>query len=101
MAWTNPKYAAMARAIEAMAPGDILPLAKDGKSYICPNCQAGTGKNGKGTGIKFFTDRYPHFHCFACGCHGDMVSIAALNLGIKEQGAAQLKAVCHHFNIGG
>ena len=34
-------------AIRYLEPG-FLPLARNRKSYICPNCGSGSGKNGSG-----------------------------------------------------
>ena len=95
--WTNSEYAALAAQIDAMSAEQIVPLAKDGITYVCPQCGSGTGP--KGTGMKHYTDGQPHFHCYACGCHGDHVTIAAMHLGIQETGIKQLLAVAELFGL--
>lgn len=45
---------------------DFLKLAKDGKSYICPFCDNGTGDDGTGITPAFIGGAWL-FHCFKCG----------------------------------
>ena len=51
---------------ESLLAKGVLTLANDKKSYVCPYCGNGTGKDGDG--IKpFFKDGVYLYNCFKCG----------------------------------
>ena len=85
--------------IHAADPAPIYSLmaqAKDGKSYICPYCQNGTGENGDG--IKIDPDHGGRFHCFKCGHTGDAVDLYQQITGEADHMAAT-KAVARLYGI--
>ena len=72
-------------------PGEWLTRDGSGEGYVCPICGSGSGKSG--TGLR----QYPgsktgtHWHCFACGFHGDMVDFAGkVKYGVEPQGRADV-----------
>lgn len=72
-----------------------------GKSFVCPICKSGTGKNG--TGIQQAPDKI-HFTCFAGNCfsNADIIDIIGLENHIPLDNAhfiERLKASCTAFNI--
>ena len=55
----------------------VISLAKDGKSYVCPNCGNGTGKSGDG----IIPGKSPEgawlYHCFSCGAGFNNIKLLA------------------------
>ncbi len=85
--------------IHAADPAPIYTLmapAKDGKSYVCPYCQNGTGENGDG--IHIDPDHGGRFHCFKCGHTGDAVDLYQQITGEADHMAAT-KAVAELYGI--
>jgi len=85
--------------IHAADPAPIYTLmaqAKDGKSYICPYCQNGTGESGDG--IKIDPNHGGRFHCFKCGHTGDAVDLYQQITGEADHMAAT-KAVARLYGI--
>ena len=64
-----------------------LPLANDGKSYVCPVCDNGRG-GGKGDGIKPRTNSkgQTRWKCFKCGKDFSNFDLASASLGYNEYG---------------
>ena len=58
---------------------------RSGKGYICPLCGSGSGKTGTGMTTKNGT----HWHCWACGFHGDIIQLIAQENGIKDGGSRE------------
>lgn len=81
---------------EAFAAHALQP-AKDGKSFICPKCGSGSGKNGTGMTLTASGDNAGRFKCWACDFHGDPVDLYREIHG-GEEGEA-LKAVCSMLGI--
>lgn len=74
-------------------PTHILELAKDKKSYICPLCGSGSGKNG--TGITTKDKR--HFTCWAgCFSNSDIIDIIGLKYGITDSADKFSKAYAEY-----
>lgn len=85
--------------IHAADPAPIYTLmapAKDGKSYVCPYCQNGTGENGDG--IHIDPDHGGRFHCFKCGRTGDAVDLYQQITGTADHMAAT-KAVAELYGL--
>ncbi|MBO4779379.1 MAG: toprim domain-containing protein, partial [Selenomonadaceae bacterium] len=67
-----------------------LPLANDGKSYVCPVCDNGRG-GGKGDGIKPRTNSkgQTRWKCFKCGKDFSNFDLASASLGYSEYDTAE------------
>ena len=61
-----------------------LPMAKDGKSYICPLCGNGTGKDGDGIRPRISRGRV-RWKCHKCGVDFSNVDLAAATLGLNVE----------------
>ena len=75
-------------AIRYLEPG-FLPLARNRKSYICPNCGSGSGKNGSG-----MTSRDgEYWKCWSCGLSANKVELFRIqnSLNYEEACAGILK----------
>ena len=75
-------------AIRCLEPG-FLPLARNRKSYICPNCGSGSGKNGSG-----MTSRDgEYWKCWSCGLSACKVELFRIqkSLNYEEACAGILK----------
>ena len=57
-----------------------VPKAKK-KTYICPSCGSGKGKNGHHTGMKFFKKSHK-YHCFVCGSTFDVFDYVGIEYGL-------------------
>jgi len=58
----------------------LMAQAKDGKSYVCPYCQNGSGATGDG--IRLNADGY--FHCFKCDSKGDGIQLYQQIKGVQD-----------------
>lgn len=61
-----------------------LSTARDGKSFICPDCGNGSGKSGDGIKQTKLKGKLV-WHCYRCGGHWSNVDLVALVEGIREQ----------------
>lgn len=61
-----------------------LPLAKDGKSYVCPLCDNGTGKTGDGIKPRNSKGRV-RWKCHKCGVDFSNFDLAAATLGLDSE----------------
>lgn len=61
-----------------------LSIARDGKSFLCPDCGNGSGKSGDGIKQTKLKDKLV-WHCYRCGGHWSNVDLVALVEGIKDQ----------------
>ena len=66
-----------------------LSTAKDGKSFICPECGNGTGKTGDGIKQTKLKGKLV-WHCYRCGGHWSNVDLVALVEGISPSDTAEL-----------
>lgn len=65
---------------------NVIQLAKDKKTYVCPFCGNGTGKSGDGLAAKRYSWGY-NFKCFG-GCNGanyDNISLLAAYFGLDTR----------------
>lgn len=60
----------------------FLKMAKNGKSYICPLCGSGSGKNG--SGITQNPHNLTQYKCWACGFQGDVIDLYGAYFGITD-----------------
>ena len=61
-----------------------LTLARDGKSFLCPECGNGSGKTGDGIQQSKLKGKLV-WHCYRCGGHWSNVDLVALVEGIRDQ----------------
>ena len=62
-----------------------LSTARDGKSFVCPECGNGTGKTGDGIKQTKLKGKLV-WHCYRCGGHWSNVDLIGVTEGIREQG---------------
>ena len=79
----------------------ILSLAKDGKSYVCPNCGNGTGKSGDGIIPGKSTEGAWLYHCFSCGDGFNNIKLLASHyeLDASNDFVEICKRACTDFGI--
>lgn len=63
----------------------ILDKAKDGKTFVCPNCGNGTGKTGVGIEKKGYLNKKGKikYHCFSCQEYFDKVDFIKTKYGVE------------------
>lgn len=66
-----------------------LTLARDGKSFLCPDCGNGSGKSGDGIKQTKLKGKLV-WHCYRCGGHWSNVDLVALVEGISPSDTAEL-----------
>ena len=79
----------------------ILTLAKDGKSYVCPQCGNGTGKKGDGMVPGKSADGAWLYHCFSCGAGFNNIKLLAAHyeLDAENDFVEVCKRACANFGI--
>jgi replicative DNA helicase len=66
-----------------------LASARDGKSFLCPDCGNGSGKTGDGIKQTKLKGKLV-WHCYRCGGHWSNVDLVALVEGISPSDTAEL-----------
>ena len=66
-----------------------LSTARDGKSFLCPDCGNGSGKTGDGIKQTKFKGKLV-WHCYRCEGHWSNVDLVALVEGISTSDTAEL-----------
>ena len=66
-----------------------LPTARDGKSYICPDCGNGSGKSGDGIRPRTSNGKV-RWKCFRCGRNFSNVDLIAASEGIDTTDTAEM-----------
>ena len=66
-----------------------LSTARDGKSFLCPDCGNGSGKTGDGIKQTKLNGKLV-WHCYRCGGHWSNVDLVALVEGISPSETAEL-----------
>jgi replicative DNA helicase len=61
-----------------------LAFARDGKSFICPECGNGSGKTGDGIKQSKFKGKFV-WHCYRCDGHWSNADLIGMVEGIREQ----------------
>ena len=84
-------------------PEKILQVDRSGKGFVCPCCNAGTGKNGTGMvrASKHSTDKdYDKFSCFSCGkiMKQDIISIVMISQNVDFMTALKDLARINHVD---
>lgn len=85
---------------ETLLAHGALTLANDEKSFVCPECGNGEGKNGTGITPKFI-DNIWKWHCFKCNRSFNNISILALyyNLDSRSDFVEICRRACSAFGI--
>ena len=76
--------------INGLLPSELQPARKE-KTYICPFCGNGSGKDGDGITSK---DSGRHWKCFKCGFSGDYLDILK-----KQYGAENEREIFSRYNL--
>lgn len=58
-------------------PEVILERDKDGRGFICPFCNNGSGSDGDGLRLNKKDSSGTHYKCFKCGYYGDVLDMIA------------------------
>ena len=79
----------------------VLSLAKDGKSYVCPQCSNGTGKSGDGMVPSKSNEGAWLYHCFSCGAGFNNLKLLAAHydLDATNDFVDVCKHACAEFGI--
>lgn len=92
-------------AVKKISPSEMethgyLTLAGNGKSYVCPNCGNGTGKDGTGITAKEKSDGWV-YGCPKCKVGFDNIALIARyhNLDSKNQFRAVMERACQDFGL--
>lgn len=80
-------------------PQIFLDLANNKKSFICPKCSNGTGKNG--TGLECKKEDKTHFTCFKCNqiINNDVIDIIAIVHGLQIGSKEAFEKAYEIYNI--
>lgn len=80
-------------------PQIFLDLANNKKSFICPKCRNGTGKNG--TGLECKKEDKTHFTCFKCNqiINNDVIDIIAIVHGLQTGSKEAFEKAYKIYNI--
>ena len=77
---------------ETLHAHNVITLANDEKSYVCPNCSNGTGKKGDGLTRGQSDDGAWLYHCFSCGASFNNIKLLAAHYGLNVE--ADFVEVC-------
>lgn len=81
---------------------DFLTLAKKkangSPTYICPNCQNGTGEDGDGIALDPTSKSGKKWKCFSCGINEDIIGLWKLHTRISDDREA-FEGLYSYFNI--
>lgn len=80
-------------------PQIFLDLANNKKSFICPECNNGTGENG--TGLEHKSSDKTHFTCFKCNqiINNDVIDIIAIVHGLQTGSKEAFEKAYEIYNI--
>lgn len=67
-------------------------------TYICPNCQNGTGKDGDGIALDPTSKNGKKWKCFSCGINEDIIGLWKLHTGISDDKEA-FEGLYSYYNI--
>ncbi len=66
------------------------------RTWVCPNCGNGKGKDGDGISLDPNSKNTPHYKCFRCGIYCDVVDLFRYHKGLSDSSEA-FKALCEYF----
>lgn len=86
---------------DALQSHGVIALAKDGKSYVCPQCGNGTGKSGDGIIPGKAAEGAWLYHCFSCGAGFNNIKLfsAHYELDAANNFIDVCKRACSEFGI--
>lgn len=86
---------------ETLHAHNVIALANDKKSYVCPNCSNGTGKKGDGLTCGQSDDGAWLYHCFSCGASFNNIKLLAAHYGLNAEAdfVEVCKRACADFGI--
>lgn len=72
---------------------------KGRNTYICPNCQNGSGEDGTGLVLNPKSKaELPHYKCFNCGLNADVIELWMIDKGVSDTRTA-FEEVYNYYNI--
>ena len=66
------------------------------RTWVCPQCGNGKGKDGDGIALDPNSRNSPHYKCFKCGFYGDIVDLFRCHRGLSDNKEA-FKEFCNYF----
>lgn len=66
------------------------------RTWVCPNCGNGKGRDGDGISLDPHSKNSPHYKCFKCGLYGDVIDLFRYHKGFSDNSEA-FKAFCDYY----
>lgn len=66
------------------------------RTWVCPKCGNGKGKDGDGISLDPNSKNTPHYKCFRCGLYGDVIDLFRYHKGLSDNSEA-FKEFCNYF----
>lgn len=66
------------------------------RTWVCPNCGNGKGRDGDGISLDPNSKNSPHYKCFKCGLYGDVIDLYRYHRGLSDNSEA-FKEFCNYF----
>lgn len=66
------------------------------RTWVCPKCGNGKGKDGDGISLDPNSKNTPHYKCFRCGLYGDVIDLFRYYKGFSDNSEA-FKEFCNYF----
>lgn len=66
------------------------------RTWVCPNCGNGKGRDGDGISLDPNSKNSPHYKCFKCGLYGDIIDLYRYHRGLSDNSEA-FKEFCNYF----
>ena len=58
------------------------------RTWVCPNCGNGKGRDGDGISLDPNSKNSPHYKCFKCGLYGDIIDLYRYQKGLSSNSEA-------------
>lgn len=58
------------------------------RTWVCPNCGNGKGRDGDGISLDPNSKNSPHYKCFKCGLYGDIIDLYRYHRGLSDNSEA-------------
>ena len=58
------------------------------RTWVCPNCGNGKGRDGDGISLDPNSKNFPHYKCFKCGLYGDVIDLFRYHKGYSSNSEA-------------
>lgn len=66
------------------------------RTWVCPNCGNGKGRDGDGISLDPNSKNSPHYKCFKCGLYGNVIDLYRYHRGLSDNSEA-FKEFCNYF----